>query len=638
MTRFVSCMIFMMMLLSCDKHESPRHQNNVVHSNRPVLSVDDVVLAEGQWIDFHTKQTWSGEEFSALDDDARQKVDMGYDGRYLVNHGSKVYKTRFHLAAITPEEYSAIKTRDELMAWIDDVDWSNAPMSFNEFTSTPMCVAFKTYLPEEENCYGIIRIAETKSGFIRFSFKFCDITSNPDYTNPRHVSISNGRLYVDGREFYVKGAAATMCHSLMSEYGANVCRIYSASSRTRGLLDELYDNGLMCYVGLPAKAYSSFQEGNPTYDDPSYRAAAIASVIEIVEELKDHPAVLCWSLGNELEVNGNATREGYFKYYGELAAAVHDADPNHPVTAAFTGIPTAFKISKINEYCPDLDFLSFNSYYNVLKKYEATAPQSYTQMLQDYGWNKPYMITEFGPTGTWDRGDAELKMRINEWDALIQLTSEQAAEKYIECWKLIRNYRNCLGSITFWWGYQTHGQVLGWYPFFTKDLVPLTAVEAMESCWKGTKYSPRSPLITDWASSIELNGKNLAAPSMSSTGQSEKNPVLAPGQKCTAKVKAACRSGSKSALRYKWFIYKDCTYTRQSGSLAWTDSEYVYSIYGDHKSMNEDARTELFTDRTLKEVSFTAPSEPGNYRLYVIVTDVSVKMAASACLNFQVKN
>ena len=48
-----------------------------------------------------------GEEFSALDDDARQKVDMGYDGRYLVNHGSKVYKTRFHLAAITPEEYSA---------------------------------------------------------------------------------------------------------------------------------------------------------------------------------------------------------------------------------------------------------------------------------------------------------------------------------------------------------------------------------------------------------------------------------------------------------------------------------------------------------------------------------------------------
>ena len=54
--------------------------------------------------------------------------------------------------------------------------------------------------------------------------------------------------------------------------------------------------------------------------------------------------------------------------------------------------------------------------------------------------------------------------------------------------------------------------------------------------------------------------------------------------------------------------------------------------------MNEDARTELFTDRTLKEVAFTAPSEPGNYRLYVIVTDVSVKMAASACLNFQVKN
>ena len=638
MNRGMSFLMLLLTLLSCDKHESARQHHDSQISRRHVLNVENVILTEGQWLDFHSQEQWSTVELAALDNDARQKVDVGYSGGRLGNHGSKVYKTRFHLTELKEAEYSAIRTRDDLMACVDDVNWSNVPTSLGETIITPAHIAFKTYLPGEGNCYGLMKISKVSPSAVHLSFKFCDISSNPDYNQPRKVTVSNGRLYVDGQEFYVKGAAATMCHSLMADYEANVCRIYGASKQTRGLLDELHDNGVMCYLGLPAKAYSSFSEGEATYDDPSYRAAAIASVIEIVEELKDHPAVLCWSLGNELEVNGNATREGYFKYYGELAAAVHDTDPNHPVTAAFTGIPTAFKISKINEYCPDLDFLSFNSYYNVLKKYEATAPQSYTQMLQDYGWNKPYMITEFGPTGTWDRGDAELKMRINEWDALIQLTSEQAAEKYIECWKLIRNYRNCLGSITFWWGYQTHGQVLGWYPFFTKDLVPLTAVEAMESCWKGTKYSPRSPLITDWASSIELNGKNLAAPSMSSTGQSEKNPVLAPGQKCTAKVKAACRSGSKSALRYKWFIYKDCTYTRQSGSLAWTDSEYVYSIYGDHKSMNEDARAELFTDRTLKEVSFTAPSEPGNYRLYVIVTDVSVKMAASACLNFQVKN
>ena len=634
MNRFLSCILALLTLLSCDKHESLHQQNDVLHYGRSVFSVEDMILTDGQWIDFHKKQVFSAEEFSALDQQARQEVDMGYcEGRF-VNHSTKVYKTRFHLATITPEAYSAIKTHDDLMDHVDEVNWSNVPMSLDEISSA--CVAFKTYLPEESNCYGIMLISELSSESVRFSFKFCDTSYNPDYNQPRKVTISNGRMYVDGHEFYVKGAAATMCYSHMAKYGANVCRIYSASKQTRGILDELYESGLMCYVGLPAKAYSSFSPGEPTYDDPTYRAAAIASVMQIVEYLKDHPAVLCWSLGNELEIYGNAAREGYYKYYGELADALHKVDPDHPVTAAFTDIPSAFKLSMIKEHCPNLDFLSFNSYYNVLKKHAASSAQPYTQVLQENGWSKPYMITEFGPTGTWVRDDEELKTRINEWGALIQLTSDQAAEKYIECAKLIRNYRNCLGGFAFLWGYQTHGQVLGWYPFFTKDLLPLTAVEAMESYWKGISYSPRSPHIADWASAVELNGKNLAAPSMSSTGQSEKNPVLYAGQKCTAKVNASSRSGSQSSLRYKWFIYKDCTYTDESGSLTWTDSESAYSIYGDHRSMNEDARSELFINRTLSEVSFTAPLEPGNYRLYVIVTDVSVKKAASACLNFYV--
>ena len=172
-----------------------------------------------------------------------------------------------------------------------------------------------------------MKMSDVSSDSVRFSFKFCDISYNQDYNQPRRVTISNGRLYVDGNKFYVNGAAAIMSHSLMAAYGANVCRIYSASKQTRGLLDELYENGLMCYVGLPAKAYSSFSQGEPTYDDPSYRASAIASVLQIVEYLKDHPAVLCWSLGNELEVDGNSTREGYYKYYGELAAAVHGRGP-----------------------------------------------------------------------------------------------------------------------------------------------------------------------------------------------------------------------------------------------------------------------------------------------------------------------
>lgn len=637
MIRTLLYLAVLLPLLSCGKHEVQRQQTPGASAGRPVLYVKDVVLEDGHWYDFHTESVWTDTQLAALDDSERQKVDMGYSGGILLNHATKEYRTRFYVMDMTAKVYAAIKSRDDLMAQVHDLNWNQASMRLELATSTTY-VAFKTYLPGEGNCYGIIAVSEVKPGYLKFDFKFCDLASNPDYSSPRKVTISNGRFYVDGKEFYVNGAAATMNHAQMADYGANVCRIYSSSKQTRGLLDELHERGLMCYVGLPAKAYSGFATGEATYDDPAYRAAAISSVMEIVESLKDHPAVLCWSLGNELEAGGNASREGYYKYYGELAAAVHEADPNHPVTAAFTETPTAFKVSKINEYCPQLDFLSFNSYYSVLRKYEASSATSYTQMLAQYGWTKPYMITEFGPTGTWQRNDAEMAIRVNDWKALIQLTSCQAAEKYIECWKMIRNYRNCLGGIAFWWGYQTHGQVLGWYPFFTKDMVPLSPVEAMESCWKGISYNPVSPLLEDWASAVEMNGMTLADPSSASSGRSEKNPVVVAGQKCTAKVNASCRSGKPSSLRYKWFIYRDCSYTETSGKLSWTDCESVYSIYGQHKSMNEDAGKELFSDRTLKSVSFTAPSQPGNYRLYVIVTDASVAMASSACLNFKVIN
>lgn len=645
-SRFVY-IIALFLLYSCETIATQPQLELPAGSGRTVLYMENVSLSVSyscqKWFDFNSGKGWTQQEFSALSNEQQQLVDMGIENGKLCNHKGKTYKTRFHVMNLKAEEFAALKYRDDLFSAVDDIEWNKAPMQMELPSDFPKYIAFKTFTPEEENCYGIMELVEASDEAVRFNCKFCDISSDPAYSVPRHVTVSKGRMYVDGKEFYVNGAAATMAHSLMADYGANVCRIYSSSMQTRALLDELHESGLMCYVGLPAPSYSSFSAEDPTYDDPAYRESRINTVIKIVEALKDHPAVLCWSLGNEVEGGGNDAREGTYKYYGELAAAIRKIDPDHPVTAAFTETPTAFKISKVNEYCPDLDFLSFNSYYSVLKTYQAGSSKSYTQMLEEFGWSKPYMITEFGPTGTWKRSDPELKKRINDWGALIQLTSDEAAAKYIECWKLIRNYSRCLGGFAFWWGYQTHGQVLGWYPFFTKDMIPLTPVEAMESCWKGVSYSPQSPSFGSWTSAIELNGMTLADASASATGRSEKNPVLKPGQSCTAKANAEGRNGSNSALVYKWFIYKDCTYSHKSGDkdwtkVTWTDCESVYSMYGQHKSMDEDAGAELFEDRTRQEVVFRAPSEDGNYRLYVIVIDKRSGKASSACLNFQVKN
>lgn len=463
--------------------------------------------------------------------------------------------------------------------------------------------------------------------------------AQPEYTGARKVTIENGKMYVDGKPFYVNAAAATMAHTLMADYGANTCRIYGISNIKAGkaILDSLYAHGLMCYTGLPATQAANIKKGTPGYEDAEWRTAKVASVMKIVNAFKDHPAVLCWSMGNEVEGAGHPTDEGIYRYYGELCAAIKAVDPNHPVTMAFTDVPNPKKIKLVNEFCPDVDFICHNTYYSVLERHKANDRVPYTDLLAEYGWTKPYMITEYGPTGTWRRSELLEEGRINDWGALIQLSAEEAAQKYIECYHIIKGYENCLGSVAFWWGYQTHGQVLGWYPFFTKEMKVLPAAEAMESCWRGTEYNPKSPLVASWQNSITLNGRPVYKGK-----KNKKNPTVEPGQKCTAKIIASCRSGNPdSSLEYKWFLYKDSVYKHRGSdtewvAVTWNDCESMYDPKGGHKAMNEDANAELFTDRTKSEVEFTAPTQTGGYRLYCIVTDPSNNRASSACLNFYV--
>lgn len=617
-----------------------------------------------RWIDFQTGKLYSQNEV-AKSTALQSAVDAGLDnsGGLFFFRNSKG-STRFFTLDMTPAEYSAIKSRVQLNKALEGVVWNDecAPMTSDKIISVPAYIAVKTWTKEEDNNYGIIEIVALGENTVRLNYKFGDTGSGPEYSGARKVTIENNKMYVDGKPFYINGAAATMKYTLMADYGANVCRIYSAGISTLNLLDQLYEKGLMCFVGLSCKSYKDFNggksidnSGGVVYDNwytPEYRAERIAATLEVVKALKDHPAVLCWSLGNEVESGSDSRfQKGMYEYYRDLNAAIKEIDTNHPVSVAFTESPSKYKMDNINGYLRDLDFISFNTYYSYLYRHRTDGDVPYKDWLTDSKgnkWGKPFVISEYGPTGTWDRGDLLTDPyiskvgRINDWGALIQLSSDEAAQNYIDCYNIIKDYEDCLGGIAFWWAFQSHGQVLGWYPFFTKDFYLLPAADAMESCWKGIPYVPKAPSVMSWKSSMALNGKNLASAKFAPSGESEKNPHLTPGQKCTAEVFANIKSGHPaSTLEYKWFIYKDCVYTHNAGDTNWTsvsytDGEWIYAPYGQNMSMNEDARAELFTDRTLKKVEFFAPMEEGGYRLYCIVHDPSNNRAGTVCINFYV--
>lgn len=407
------------------------------------------------------------------------------------------------------------------------------------------------------------------------------------------------QLLVNNAIFKVKGASTNNFYSDVNNFGGNAIRLYSANSEdTQTIMDEAYRSWLMVYLGLGMKAAKGFDYSN---------AAGVANqkeaILNLVKKYKDHPSLLCWSLGNEIEAS-NDDNIDMWQAVGDLAAAVKAIDPNHPVTIALAGASQK-RVKNLKQYAPAIDFISFNSYYPNVGNCATT--------LSTAGVDLPYMVTEFGPRGTWAMNPEP--NRILPWSdgysesskALVEETSTEKEAIYRKIYQddIEANSSNgCLGSFVFLWGYQKHGEVLNWYGTHTKDRYSFGVCDAMSYCWSGSYPVVRAPRIES-RSDITMNGK-----------VAEDAIYVSRGSSNSAKVVATAPNGV--TLRYRWFIVKEGD-SESDGSLP-------LGIQG------------LIANHTLPEISFNAPSDVGAYRLYIYVLDDLNKKAASGCIPFYVKN
>ena len=130
------------------------------------------------------------------------------------------------------------------------------------------------------------------------------------------------------------------------------------------------------------------------------------------------------------------------------------------------------KVQNIHKYCPDIDVIGINSY---------GGGASLAERYRKAGGTKPFVVTEFGPPGTWES-------RKNAFGAAPELTSTQKARCYRETYEksVLGEPALCLGSYAFTWGWKNEATAT-WFGMLLPDHSRLAAVDTMQELWTGRK-------------------------------------------------------------------------------------------------------------------------------------------------------
>jgi len=397
---------------------------------------------------------------------------------------------------------------------------------------------------------------------------------NDSASAPSHVELKNveglNRLYVNGQEFFVKGGGCEFGNiESLAKHGANSMRTWRVENGQRSgkeVLDDAQKNGIMVMMGLEvARERHGFD-----YNDSAQVAKQFNLIKADIEALKDHPALLGWGIGNEL--NLRATNPKVWDAVQDIAAMIHEVDGNHPATTMLAGIGKG-DVEYIAANCPDIDFLCVQMYGDIV---------NLPQRLSDAGYKGPYIVSEWGATGHWE-------VPVTSWKAPIEQTSTEKAAAIAERYEkaILADTANCMGSFVFLWG-QKQERTPTWYGLFTENDEETEAIDQMQRFWTGSWPENRCPSII----SASLNGKTRYD-----------NITLKPGNEYVSVLQAMDPDNDTLSVRVE--ILHESTDLKDGGDF----------------ETRPEALNELITQAGPDKVVFKAPVYDGAYRLFIYVLD-----------------
>lgn len=375
--------------------------------------------------------------------------------------------------------------------------------------------------------------------------------------------MENGRqrLTRGGEPCLIKGAGGNGEMRKLSDTGANSLRLWGEDGLGEKL-DQARQAGLTVCAGI---WLGQVRQGFD-WSDAAGLAEQRAKVRGVVEKFKDHPALLVWSIGNEME-DSEGRNGAVWSEIDSLAMMVKQIDPNHPVMTVIAEIGGE-KVRYLHELCPNIDIVGINSY---------AGAASVGKRYRELGGCKPYILTEFGPAGIWE-------IRKDELGAFPEKSSTAKAEDYRQAYEggVLGQPDLCLGSYAFLWGGKQEVTAT-WFSMLLPDGSRLASADTMHELWSGHPPANRCPVI----SRLDMTGPRTAKP----------------GEMLSATLVSSDPEGD--TLSVEWILQYDPAQFGTGG-----DAETVPPIY-----------PQAITKASLTGAEVKLPENGGLYRLFAYVRD-----------------
>jgi hypothetical protein len=256
---------------------------------------------------------------------------------------------------------------------------------------------------------------------------------------PEGMSETGRKRFERFETFQIKGVCGDRDLDRLAKLGVNTVRGYTIDEpeEMRKKLDHANRLGMKMIVSewMPHHGDNKNKEGVVwNFDYEAKGDQMVEKLIEKIEAIGDHPAILVWGLGNEVHLD-----EPYLRVVNRMSQEIHKRFPHHLTSLTMINAKPE-NIQKIKEFAPDIDVLG-------VQCYSRGAVRGGIKNAETY-WGKPFYMSEFNTNGPWNFGKTEWGVELDE-----PVTKKVSDLK--DCYAAIDESPLCLGSTIFVWGHAT---------------------------------------------------------------------------------------------------------------------------------------------------------------------------------------